>query len=199
MKKSKRIVVVLVVATGLLMPVIGLLFADKLVPVLGPVLPRPDGVPREASAAFDFKEGIFWRWRRTAPHGCAAWMAMDRWATVTLARGQEGCADKSISLHYASFDDHVVFDWGRGTWSGGKPCPFTVPPGELAAYLKLTREARNAANTDKERAMLSHVEQRLTAANGSKLTTDHTGGCNDFQQADYAAPPKRHRDVWSPD
>jgi len=198
-KKSKRIVVVLIVTTGLLMPVVGLLFADKLVPVLGPVLPRPDGVPKQAAAAYSFKDGIFWRWRRAMSHGCANWMAMDLWATVTLARGQEHCDGKGRSLHYASFDAHVVFDRGGDAWTGGRPCPFTVPSSEIAEYLRLAREARYAADTHKERAILKQVEQRLTTANGTKLTTDHTGGCNDLQPADYGAPPKPHRDVWSPD
>ncbi|HKC02325.1 MAG TPA: hypothetical protein VKC17_03365 [Sphingomicrobium sp.] len=198
MNKSKRIVVGLIVATVLLTPVVGFLFADRVVPVLGPILPRPDGVPNQASATHDFKEGIVWRWRRTLRHGCASWMAMDRLATVTLARSQQGCTGEGSSLNYASFAEEVVFDWGRGDWSGGSPCPFTVSSSEIAAYLRLVREARNAADTDAERAMLMQIEQRLAKADGDKLTTDHTGGCNDLKIADYSGPLRPHLDVWIP-
>lgn len=199
MNTSKRIVVVLIVATCLLTPVVGLLFADRLVPVLAPILPRPDGVPDHASATFSSKEGsIVWRWRRTLPHGCAKWRAMGSWATVTLARNHQDCTSKGSSLRYASFTEEVVFDWGRGDWSGGNPCPFTVPSQEIAAYSRLAREARNAANTDPERAMLMQIEQRLAKADGDRLTTDSSGGCNDLRMAGYTGSSKQHLDVWNP-
>jgi hypothetical protein len=197
MNKSKRIVVGLIVATGLLTPVVGFLFADKVVPVLGPILPRPNGVPKHASATYDFKEGIVWRWHQTLRHGCAQWMAIDRWAAVTLVRGDEDCTGAGRTLNYASYAEEVIFDWGRGDWSGGGPCPFTVPASEIAAYLKLASEARNAGKTDAERAVLRQIEQRLGKANGDKLTKDLTGGCNDLVRAESGAPSQRHVDAWS--
>lgn len=199
MKRSKRLVTGLVTLAVLLTGVAGLLFADKVIPVLGPVLPRPDGVPRQAAAAYDFKEGIVWRWRTATPQGCVRWMAMERWAVATFARGDEACTSKGRSLHYESFGGHLVFDWGRGKWSGGNPCPFSVAPAEIAAYLELVRDARKAAGTDKERAMLTHVERRLTNVDGEMLTTDHSGGCNDLREADYKGPARPHRDLWSSD
>ena len=193
--KSKRIVVVLLVAIGLLTPVCGLFFVDRIVPVLGPILFRPDGVPDHASATFNSKEGsIVWRWGRTLSHGCAKWRAMGSWATVTLARSHQGCTGKGSSLKYTSFAEEVVFDWGRGDWSGGNPCPFSVPSQEIAAYLRLAGEARDAANTDPERAMLMQIEQRLAKVDGDKLRTDHSGGCSD----DYTGPSRPHLDVWNP-
>lgn len=194
-KKSKRIVIGLIVATILLTPIVGFLLADKVVPLLGPMLPRPNGVPDEASASYDFKEGIVWRWRRTVHNGCAKWMAMDSWTTVALAQSDEGCNGKGGSLNYASFGDEVVFDWGRGDWAGGSPCPFTVPASEIAAYIRVAREARNAASTDAERAMLVKIEQRLAKTDGNKLTTDSTGGCNDLKAADLTRSSNPHLHV----
>jgi len=183
----------------MLAAVSGLLFPEKVVPVLGPVLPRPNGVPKQAAASYEFKVGMVWSWRHVTPGGCATWTATQRWAAVTFYRDRQTCGGKRNSLAYVSYDEHVVFDWGRGTWSGGEPCPFTVPPEEIAAYAGLVDEALKAAVTDKERALLAHIELRLTNLDGEALTTDHTGGCNDLKAEDYKAPPRRHQDKWYPD
>lgn len=184
-------------------PVLALSFLDRIVPVVGPILPRHGGVPRDASANYDFKEGVFWTWHRRLRFGCAKWMASDRYASVRLIHDAMGCTESRRTVDYDSFAEEIVFSAGRGessngTWLGGAPCPYAVSAQEIHAFAELAREAHSVAKTKAEKAILRQVQDRLANVDGNELTTDHPGGCNDLKVADYSAPPRPHMDVWNP-
>ncbi|MDP9423084.1 MAG: hypothetical protein M3Q19_09675 [Pseudomonadota bacterium] len=202
MKRSSRNVIWVVVAVAFAAPVVAFPFLDRIVPVLGPVLPRHEGVPDSATANYDFKEGVFWTWQRPLGSGCAKWMAMDRFASVRLLHGAKGCADGGKIVDYDSFAEEIVFNAGggdspNGTWLGGNPCPYRVPASEIRALAELARDARKASQTEPEKAILLQVQNRLAKVDGSDLTTDHRGGCNDLKVADYSGPLRPHLDVWN--
>ncbi len=202
MKKSTAVALGVAAAAALLIiPLVGpFTFYGVLVPILGPILPRPAGVPNHASASYHWKgPGMLWKWRRPLPHGCVEWGASKSYAVVDLVRG-EGCASGGRRLRHMSFKEEIVFDPSRAKWWGGKPCPYSVPAPEIVAFAQLATEATSAAETEAEKAVLLAIQERLSKANGSELTTDHSGGCNDLKVADYAPltgpPPPRHIDVW---
>lgn len=203
MKKPTAVALgALAVAAALIIFLVGpFTFYGDLVPVLGPVLPRPSGVPDHASASYHWKgSGMHWTWHRPLRHGCVKWNATKRYAVVDLMLGDEGCTSASRRLQHMSFSEKIVFDPGRAKWWGGKPCPYVVSVTEIAAFAGLASEAASAAETRAEKAVLFAIEERLSKANGSTLTTDHSGGCNDLKAADYAPltgpPPPRYVDVW---
>ena len=170
-------------------------YAD-VVPLLGPVLPRPPGVPRDAVAEYNWKaSGLRWNWKRPLPHGCAAWDATDRYAYLQLVLNEAGCGAAGRSLAHSSSSEAIVFDGGGVGW-GGRPCYYKITDGEIAAFRRLTAEAVQASTTEAERGVLRHVDMRLKAADGGALTTDAGGGCNDLTPADYKSPSLRV-DTWN--
>ena len=189
MKKSIYITLAIVAFIGLITPVIGpFTFYAAVVPTLGPILPRPVDVPKYASASYNWKgAGMGWSWKRSLPHGCADLQSTESYMIVYLTTGRDDCKLTGEVLSKASFDDHIVFGRGR-SWIGGQPCPYAVPRSNIAAYQRLVGEARFAAETEGEKAILRQVSQRLASVDGSVLTTDHTGGCNDLKLSDYGHP-----------
>lgn len=190
-KKSWVTVAVISLVTALLTPIIGpFTFYRAVVPLLAPVLPRPDGVPKSASASYHWKGfGLFWDWEQPLPSGCARWGAaktMDYYG-VQLITGQEGCESAGLPLNHASYSDHIVFG-GGGDWVGGESCPFTVSDAQLEAFKRLLQEAKGIATPEIELRALLRIEARLRRVNGGSLTTDSTGGCNDLNLTDYSSP-----------
>lgn len=202
MKRTTRIAAGAVLVAAIASPVLAFPFYGRIVPVLGPILPRHEGVPSNASANYSLKEGVYWTWQRPLKAGCAKWMAMDSFASVVLAHGQEGCTKAGKTLAYHSFAEEVVFyegggDLPSGTWLGGEPCPYKVPASDIRAFAELAVEARKTAQTEAEKGILLQMLGRLARVNGDALTTDHTGGCNDLKIADYSGPARPHLDVWN--
>lgn len=190
MRRRSKIIIVsaIVVVAALLTPIIGpFTFYEAVVPIVGPVLPRPDGVPNAASASYSWKGfGLFWKWDQALPNGCAKWGAADGqdYYDVRLVTGLEGCDSVGLPLQHASHSDHIVFGEG-GDWVGGEPCAFTVSREQIAAFERLLHQAKEVATPDIELRALRRIELRLGSVNGSALTTDHTGGCNDLKVADF--------------
>lgn len=182
------IIAAVVAVAALLIPIIGpFTFYDAVVPILGPVLPKREGVPKTASASYSWKGfGLFWRWDQALPAGCAKWGAADGhdYYDVRLVTGQEGCESSGQPLQHASHSDHIVFGEG-GDWMGGERCPFTISSEQIAAFERLLHQAKAIATPDIELRALRQIEARLGSVNGEALTTDHTGGCNDLDPADY--------------
>ena len=192
--KSKIIVAAVALIAALLTPIIGpFTFYESVVPFLAPVLPKPDGVPKSASASYNWKGfGLFWQWDQPLSSGCAKWAAAEtmNYYSVQLTAGQEGCNSASIPLTLRAYSDHIVFGQG-GNWAGGESCPFKVSSAQIAAFESLLQEAKMIATPAIELRALRQIEARLSSVNGDALTTDHTGGCNDLALTDYEAhsPP----------
>ncbi|WP_332700796.1 hypothetical protein [Devosia sp.] len=201
--KRTALVLVAVIATALVVSLVGpFTFYANVVPVLGPVLPRAQGVPRQAAASYNWKaSGMSWTWTRTFKHGCAAWMATDHWADVQLLVDSQ-CEDKRQSGHivgrglsYFSSEDHLTFQdywpWSEddhfklivfdanGMIASVRPCPYTLSANQIDALRIVAEEAHNEAQTDAERRVLARVKQRLAALNGTGLSSGQLG-CTDL-------------------
>lgn len=184
MRKRRWIVAGIVVTGALLTPIIGpFTFYADVVPVLGPILPRPDGVPRHADAAYSFKGfGMDWRWEQRFDGGCARWFAADfmdePYRSVTLFDGKNGCVeDRKIVSRTMSQDFNVLS--GQHELSGEEPCPFTVDESALARYARKAADLRLVTVGAIERQMLLDVETRLSQTDGNGLITYVGGGCRD--------------------
>jgi hypothetical protein len=165
-------------------------FYASVVPFLGPVLSRPDGVPKTADASYSWKGfGLFWRWEREFRNGCISWGATENpdYFDVRLVSGPASCDAVGLSLQYRSYSDEIVFA-RSGNWLGGEPCPFKVSEEQIAAYKQLIDAARKTANEHIEQPALSKIELRLNKVDGQSLTTEYRRGCNDLKPSDYGKP-----------
>ena len=189
--KSKVIVAVVLAIAALLTPIIGpFTFYETVVPFLAPAIPKPDGVPRTASASYNWKGfGLFWQWYQPLPNGCVKWAAADdpNYYRVHLIVGKVGCDSNGMPLKHWSHSDHIVFGEGEN-WSGGEICPFKVSSKRIAAFKRLLQEAKEVASPAIELLALQRIEARLQSANGDALTTDYTGGCSDLTLTDFGKP-----------
>lgn len=189
-RKSKIILITAVATIAALVPVFGpFTFYHAVVPFLGPVLPKHDGVPSYASATYNWKgAGLIWNWEQALPNGCAKWDATNgqiAYYGLTLISGANGCDSSGLILSYISYSDHIVIGKGRDR-GGGKPCPFKVSDEQIALFNSLLQQAKRRATPEIEMRALHAIERRLENLNGKTLTTDHTGGCNDLSLADYS-------------
>lgn len=191
--RAVAITLVAIVLAGFVLLFLGPFFIyPSVVPTLAPVLPRPDHVPKDATATYEWKaSGMHWAWRRVLPHGSAKWSATDTYAHVTLAL--EGNA-----IRYFTSSDYVVFDTGTAILGrsspimGGEPCPIRVSGVELALFRQLASEALVQAETKGERAILRRIADRLAAADGDALTSNTNGdGCADLTLDEWKRPRTR--------
>ena len=174
-----------------------LLILPAAVPMLAPILPRPDGVLPVASAEYDFKSGTTWRWERPIVGGCLAWMAERDWADVVVSTDASNCRN-GPGVGYFTSSDELVFRgyWPRPAAYGGEPCPVALSPAQIARLRELIRTADMASFTAAERAVLRRIDERLAAVDGAALTTDASGWCNDLKPEDYKRPRTDNAEVW---
>lgn len=167
-----------------------------MVPMLGPVLPRPKGVPREALASYDWKaSGMGWTWQRTLPHGCARWFAANEYATVSLTQATNGCGGAGNSVSYLTFEEEITFDAHVAEDPYGGPCSFAKDPSDMADYRHMVAEGSAAATTHAERLVLRYIDDRLATFDGRALEPEQGGGCSDIRPEERIRPPQ-HTDPW---
>jgi hypothetical protein len=197
LKRTAALSLLAITLVALSLPIIGpFLIFPAVVPVLVPILPRPNHVPPDATATYEWKaSGMHWRWRSALEHGSAAWSATDRYAQVSLYLDTN-------TLRYLTFEDAVVFSTGTSTAGrpspvgGGDPCPFSISAAEVARFQQLVSEAIAQAEAKGERAILHRIALRLSVANGAALTSYTNGqGCSDLSPEDYRRP---RRDSFDP-
>lgn len=147
---------------------------------------RPAGVPTNASAKYEMEAGWVWSWRRETQKGCADWSATDNWASVYLSAGTGTTqCQAEPGIDYLS-GDALVFErnWPMPKLDGGQPCPHRVSPAQLAELQTLVREM-SVLGTGAEKRVLRAVSRRLSTTDGSALTSDASGWCNDLKSDDY--------------
>lgn len=218
MKRAGLVLGAILIAAPIVWLVGPFTFYASVVPILGPVLPRPPGVPTSAAASYDWKgSGMYWTWTRSFQHGCAAWMASDDYASVQLLVGSR-CEGKRQTgylrgrgLTHLSFEPHLTF---RGYWpwsdadhtaqivfdekgmiSSVRPCPYSLSEDQIAAMRLVADEAQAEAQTDAEKRVLKHVTERLSTLKGDRLASGQAG-CTDFGPADRGSGRQRP-DAWT--
>ena len=181
-KRSTVLVVVTAALCVLAIPVVGpWTFYETVVPPLSPIIPKPDGVPSNAKASFNVKAfGLFWKWKKEFPSGCAAWGKADDFDFdhLRLTLGSEGCQSNGLTVKSSTDpDSRIVFDFGR-SWRGGESCPLTVSETQIDSLKTLVRDVTANASTQIEHDSVSGVLWQLEAADGEALVTEHNGGCS---------------------
>lgn len=193
MKRALALTLLGTAVAGLFVLLLGPFFVyPTVVPAIDPVLPRPQYVPADAAATYNWKAGgMHWRWRRPLPHGSAKWSATNDYADVTLSL--EGNA-----VNYFTSNDYLVFDAGTPIVgrpipdSGGEPCPFSLSRADLAFFRQLVVEAFGQAETKGEAAVLRRIANRLAVVDGNALTSNTNGyGCADLKLEDWKRRPTR--------
>ena len=173
---------------AIVVPIIGpFTFYETVVPVLSPILARPEGVPRDAKASYNWKvAGLSWSWQDEIPNGCVKWRAADShdYYDARLTTGTASCESNELPLTHASHSEAIVFGEG-GDWAGGEACPFSVTNTQLEKFRNTVREAMPAAEPSIEKVALQRIASRLRKTDGQRLTTDVSGGCNDLKPSDY--------------
>jgi hypothetical protein len=190
MRRKTKIVTISVTLTivVLLIPIIGpFTFYDKVVPILGPILPKPDGVPDTADASFNWKgAGLFWFWQKRYESGCTSWSVADNgfYNFVRLLPGSRNCSDDERGVDHYSFSEEINFQ-GAHDLSGGEPCPFAVTDAYIESVRKLVAEAQTNNTSKIEAAALQRVVQRVKKVDGAALVTRDRNGCSDLKFSDF--------------
>jgi len=193
LKRTAALSLLAITLVGISIPITGPFFIfPAVVPTLAPMLPRPEYVPKDAAATYEWKaSGMRWSWRRVLPHGSAKWSATDSYVRVSLSLDRN-------ALTYLTFEDAVVFDRGNPTEGrlppgiGGAPCSFSVSGAEVSNFRQLVSEALAQAQTKGETAVLSRIGNRLAVTDGEALTSYSNGqGCSDLKSEDYRRPRTR--------
>jgi hypothetical protein len=215
MKRSSQFAISAVAVAVIVSPVLAFLFLDRIVPVLGPVLPRYEGIPSSASANYSLKEGLFWTWKRRANSGCISWMAVEEWASVQVFvnRTCEVVNETGLSggkgLTFLSFQDHLVF---RNYWAWSPeiydklivfddqgmvrdvlPCPSSLTQTQIAELRATTLGALANRLTEAEKRVLSSIAERLTHVDGNALSSSQSG-CSDWHDSEDA---RQQVDPWT--
>lgn len=131
----------LTVAVVVLTPIGSLFVYGWLVPVIGPVIPKPEGVPSRASAAYHWKGfGLVWSWDEPVKGGCAQWWAAEDHNDVVLGltvfEGAAPCEDGERAMNRYSFEDHTTFGSGENPSSDSRECSFDLNGATIGRYRK---------------------------------------------------------------
>lgn len=215
MKRSIKIAMGAIAVAVIASPVLAFPFLNRIVPMLGPVLPRYEGIPGNASANYSLKDGLFWTWKRPANSGCISWMAVENWASVQVfvdtpceTVGETGLSSGK-AFTFLSFEDHLVFRnywaWSpeiydklivyddQGMFVDALPCPNSLKQNEIAEMRATTLGALANRLTKAEKRVLSSIAERLTHVDGKALSSSQSG-CSDWYDSEKA---RKQVDPWT--
>ena len=159
-------------------------------PILAPVLPRPEIVPKSAAAHSDWKNsgGTGWDWCEGTPSGRVQWRAFSKKPDVglSLAAGKP-CPPGGVP-EYGDRADVILGNTGpglifraaprppsEGRRMGGEPCRFTVSPERMGRYLQVAREARAVVHHPLQDRLLAALAHELERTDGAALTASADG------------------------
>lgn len=120
----------LTLAVIVLSPIGPIFVYGWLVPVIAPVIPKPEGVPPSATAAYHWKGfGLVWSWDEPVKGGCARWWAAedhydDVVVGLTVFEGAGPCENGERAMSRISFEDRTTFWSGQNQSSDSRKCSF---------------------------------------------------------------------------
>jgi hypothetical protein len=154
-----KLVVALVVLVAIATPIVGpFTFFGTLVPYLTPLIPKPDGVPGDANAAYHWKgPGLYWRWERNVPAGRATWtFAGDRWVSVSFDTQLRGTGVFKPRFDFANYvGENINFSLAG---SGASHCSIhtaKISDEDLVAARDFLAQSSVAAKSDAERRLIA--------------------------------------------
>jgi len=133
-----------------------------LVPIISPIIPKPDDVPSRAKAEYHWKGfGLVWVWEYRVAGGCAEWWAADGVdgpvRGLTVFEGEENCTGGARAMYRLSFLDHTTFGDGENEWPYEK-CPFDLSEASIDRLLTQVEELKTTSSGEIQTNML--VETR---------------------------------------
>jgi hypothetical protein len=136
-----------------------------LVPIIGPVIPRPDEVPFRAHAEYHWKGfGLIWYWEDRVSGGCARWFAAESLDEpvrgLDVFEGGKTCDEGERTISRLSFVDHSTFGTGKNEWPY-EDCPFNLSDASLSRYLTQIEEMRDATSGSIEMRMLEEMRNEI--------------------------------------
>jgi hypothetical protein len=136
-----------------------------LVPIISPLIPKPEDVPSRANAEYHWKGfGLIWYWEDPVSGGCARWFATESGKRpvrgLHVFEGGKTCEEGEQTMSRLSFLDHMTF----GTSNNESPyeeCPFRPSVATLGRYLIQIEELKNANSGTIERKMLGEMRDEI--------------------------------------
>ena len=136
-----------------------------LVPIISPVIPKPEGVPSRAKAEYHWKGfGMIWYWEDRITGGCA-----QRWAAdgpsgpvrgLSIFEGGEKCDEGKRALYRFSFLDHTTFGSVENRWPY-EECPFNLSASSVDRLQLQIEELIGSSSGEIETQMLAQTRQEI--------------------------------------
>jgi hypothetical protein len=132
-----------------------------LVPVIDPLIPRPDDVPWRAEAVYNWKgSGLVWYWEDEVEDGCARWWAANHLDEpvrgLTVFEGGENCDDGERVMDRSSTDQHTTFGSVAHEWPY-KNCSFVLSGATISRHLAQVTQLKNAIETSAQKNLLDEM------------------------------------------
>jgi hypothetical protein len=136
-----------------------------LVPIIDPVIPKPEDVPSRAKAEFHWKGfGLIWNWEDTLTNGCASWWAAEGPSGpvrgLGVFEGGKSCEDGERVMYRLSFEDNTTFGTGENKWPYEK-CPFNLSDASVSRNLAHIEELRSTNSATIQRRMLEQMHSEI--------------------------------------
>ena len=170
---------VISIAAITLTPIGPLFVYGWLVPIISPVIPKPDEVPARSKAEYHWKGfGLGWHWDDHVTGACARWYAAESDDELVVVlhvfEGGKTCDDGDRIMSRLSFEDHMTFGNQSNEWPY-EECPFGLDEGSVSRYLKVIEEIRDVTSGRIGRAMLEEMRRELMLIARSGLRAEQYG------------------------
>ncbi|WOE75922.1 hypothetical protein [Alterisphingorhabdus coralli] len=160
------LVTALSIAAVTLTPIGPLFVYGWLVPIISPVIPKPDDVPARAKAEYHWKGfGLTWYWEDRVSGGCARWWAAESYGGepvrgLSVFEGGASCEDGKATIYRLSFLDHAAFGSGENRWPYEK-CPFDLSEVSVRRLLTQIEELIDVSSGPIQTKMLEDTRSEI--------------------------------------
>lgn len=170
---------VLSIAAVTLTPIGPIFVYGWLVPIISPVIPKPENVPSRANAAYQWKGfGLIWNWEDRVSGGCAQWFAAEGSGGpirgLDVFEGGETCGEGQRTISRLSFEDHMTIGTGENEWPYAA-CPFNLSEVTVSRYLTQIGEMRDRASGTIETRMLEEMRHEIMQIDRLGLRAEQYG------------------------
>ncbi|MCR2835205.1 hypothetical protein [Parerythrobacter lacustris] len=167
------------IATIILTPIGPILVYGWLVPLISPVIPKPDGVPSRANAEYHWKGfGLVWYWEDRVSGGCARWFASEFFDEpvrgIDVFEGGKNCDEGELTMSRLSFSDQTTLGTIENEWPYEK-CPFSLSDASIRRYITQIEEVREATSGRIEAKMLMEMRDEIMQIDRLGLSAEQYG------------------------
>lgn len=136
-----------------------------LVPIISPVIPKPESVPSRAEAQYHWKGfGLVWHWEDRLTDGCARWFAAEGPSGavrgLNVFEGSESCDGGEMTISRLSFVNHSTFGNVANDWPY-EECPFDLSSASIGKHLAQIDSLKAANSGEMETWMLNEMQLEI--------------------------------------